>query len=128
LPRYAVLCFVAATILINVRVTSAQTALPAAADHTTFRVSSGILSVSPGLVQFDSSDKDLTKAEEKSWAASCDQITRWKASGSREVEIWIQRGNAKEFRASPSIRTDGKQEQSEIVDAIHATCGKAAGL
>jgi hypothetical protein len=125
LPGYAVLCSLAATILLNLSFACAQTALPAAVGRKTFHVSSGTLSLSQGFVQFDSSEKDISKAEEKSWAASCDQITRWKASGSQDVEIWIQRGNAKEFR--PSIRTDGKQTQGEIVDAIRATCGKAGG-
>jgi len=124
LSTHRFLCLVIAATLARETVALAQTPMPAAADHETFRVSSGTLFVSPGLVQFESSDKDLSKAEEKSWAASCDQITRWKAYGSRDVDIWIQRGNTKEFRASPAIRAESKEKQSDIVEAIQATCGK----
>ncbi len=46
------------------------------------------------------------------------------ASASRHVDIWIQRGNTKEFRARPTIRAESKEKQRDIVEAIQATCGK----
>jgi hypothetical protein len=76
LSTHRFLCLVIAATLARETVALAQTTMPAAADHKTFRVTSGTLFVSPGLVQFESSEKDLSKAEEKSWSASCDQITR----------------------------------------------------
>lgn len=83
--------------------------------------------MSSRMVEFQSWDKDPGKAEEKSWAASCDQITQWKASGTRDIEIWIKRRNTNEFRVSSPVRVNAKEEQNDIIRAIDAACnGKSA--
>ena len=74
------------------------------------------------MIEFQSWDKDPGKAEEKSWAASCDQITRWKGSGTRDIEVWIKRGDTKEFRVSSPVRANTTEEQNDIIQTINAAC------
>jgi len=116
-------CLVASTLLLHSGSAAGQILAPTKDGQKTFAVFAGTLFVSRGLIEFESHDKNPADAEKDSWSASCEQVIRWKASGSRDVEVWVKRGD-KEFHSRP-IRAESKEAQNQIVGAIEGACGKS---